>query len=257
MEVSLDSFRLRFVGSAHFSRTTSTRCWRVWTPTRRTTPTWASSTAAARNRSTCHCPSRSTPTNYAAVWRQANGWSTCANGPRSPPGTWPGSLAFELSTNFVTYLGWLYTYGTPLTLIGDTEDQVADARRELVRIGIDALSGAAIGDITALSGGRPLRSYPVTDFAGLAEARKERDIQVIDARRNDERAKSSVTDSIHIPLHELADRLGEVPDGEVWVYCGSGYRASIAASVLDRHGHPVVLINDAYDHAEDAGLTQS
>ncbi len=86
-----------------------------------------------------------------------------------------GSLAFELSTNFVTYLGWLYTYGTPLTLIGDTEDQVADARRELVRIGIDALSGAAIGDITALSGGRPLRSYPVTDFAGLAEARKERD----------------------------------------------------------------------------------
>ena len=168
-----------------------------------------------------------------------------------------GSLAFELSTNFVTYLGWLYTYGTPLTLIGDTEDQVADARRELVRIGIDALSGAAIGDITALSGGQPLRSYPVTDFAGLAEARKERDIQVIDARRNDERAKSSVTDSIHIPLHELADRLGEVPDGEVWVYCGSGYRASIAASVLDRHGHPVVLINDAYDHAEDAGLTQS
>ncbi len=69
--------------------------------------------------------------------------------------------------------------------------------------------------------------------------------------------KSSVTDSIHIPLHELADRLGEVPDGEVWVYCGSGYRASIAASVLDRHGHPVVLINDAYDHAEHAGLTQS
>ena len=168
-----------------------------------------------------------------------------------------GTLAFELSTNFVTYLGWLYPYGTPLTLIGDTRDQVADARRELVRIGIDALSGAATGDISVLAGGRPLRSYPVTDFAGLAAARKERAVQVIDARRNDERAKSSVTDSIHIPLHELADRLDDVPDGEVWVYCGSGYRASIAASVLDRHGHAVVLINDAYDHAEQAGLTQS
>ncbi|QNE23372.1 MBL fold metallo-hydrolase [Kribbella qitaiheensis] len=168
-----------------------------------------------------------------------------------------GTLAFELSANFVTYLGWLYQYGTPLTLIGDTQDQVADARRELVRIGIDVLSGAATGDITALAGNQPLRSYPVTDFAGLAAARKERAIRVIDARRNDERAKSSVSESIHIPLHELADRLGEIPDGEVWVYCGSGYRASIAASVLDRHGHQLVLVNDAYDHAEQAGLIQS
>ncbi len=134
---------------------------------------------------------------------------------------------------------------------------MADARRELVRIGVDALAGAATGDITALAGGQPLRSYPVTDFAGLAAARKERTVQVLDARRNDERAEGSVTDSVHIPLHELADRLGEVPDGEVWVYCGSGYRASIAASVLDRHGHQVVLINDAYDHAAEAGLTES
>ncbi len=32
-----------------------------------------------------------------------------------------GTFAFELSTSFVTYLGWLYTWGTPLTLIGDDE----------------------------------------------------------------------------------------------------------------------------------------
>jgi hydroxyacylglutathione hydrolase len=38
-----------------------------------------------------------------------------------------GSLGFELSTNFVTYLGWLYRYGTPLTLIGETPEQVAEA----------------------------------------------------------------------------------------------------------------------------------
>ena len=165
-----------------------------------------------------------------------------------------GSLAFELSTNFATYLGWLYRYGSPLTLVGDSDEQVAKARRELVRIGIDGVSGAATGTIAALAGGQPLRSYPVTDFAGLAAARKERSIQVIDARRNDERAKGGVTDSVHIPLHELADRLDEVPDGEVWVYCGSGYRAAIAASVLDRHDHPVVLINDSYDNARAIGL---
>jgi len=166
----------------------------------------------------------------------------------------PGSLGFELSTNFVTYLGWLYRYGAPLTLVGDSEAQVADARRELVRIGVDELAGAAIGDITALADGQPLRSYPVTDFAGLADAMGRGRVQVLDARRNDERAAGHVAGSQHIPLHELADRVEEVPAGEVWVYCGSGYRAAIAASVLDRPGRQVVLINDSYDAAKAAGL---
>ncbi|MFC7571406.1 rhodanese-like domain-containing protein [Klenkia terrae] len=79
-------------------------------------------------------------------------------------------------------------------------------------------------------------------------------VQVLDARRNDERADGFVRGSQHIPLHELADRLDEVPQGEVWVYCGSGYRASIAASVLDRPGRSVVLVNDSYESAGKAGL---
>jgi glyoxylase-like metal-dependent hydrolase (beta-lactamase superfamily II) len=94
-----------------------------------------------------------------------------------------GSLGFELSTNFVTYLGWLYRYATPLTVIGESQEQVADARRELVRIGIDDLAGAAVGDIEALADGQPLRSYPVTDLAGLAEAMGRGPVQVLDARR--------------------------------------------------------------------------
>ena len=164
------------------------------------------------------------------------------------------SMNVELGTNFVTYLGWLYRYGEPLTLIGESEEQVAEARRELVRIGVDELAGAAIGDIESLADGQPLRSYPVSDFAGLAEALEHGPVQVLDARRNDERANGFVRGSQHVPLHELADRLDEVPQGEVWVYCGSGYRASIAASVLDRPGRSVVLVNDSYESAGKAGL---
>ena len=165
-----------------------------------------------------------------------------------------GALGFELSNNFVTYLGWLYRYGTPLTLIGESQAQVAEARRELVRIGVDDLAGAAVGDIDSLADGQPLRSYPVSDFAGLAEAMTRGPVQILDARRNDERAQGGVRGSIHIPLHELHERLDDVPQGEVWVYCGSGYRASIAASVLDRPGRQVVLVNDSYDAAKEAGL---
>ena len=166
----------------------------------------------------------------------------------------PRSLNIELGTSFVTYLGWLYPYGAPLTLIGETEDQVADARRDLARIGIDELAGMAVGDIDTLADGQPLRSYPVTDFAGLVKARQQGAVQILDARRNDERAAGHVTGSQHIPMHELADRLDEVPTGEVWVYCGSGYRASIAASMLDTPGRDVVLINDPYETAKEVGL---
>jgi glyoxylase-like metal-dependent hydrolase (beta-lactamase superfamily II)/rhodanese-related sulfurtransferase len=169
-----------------------------------------------------------------------------------------GSLGFELSRNFLTYLGWLLPWGTPITLVGETPEQVTLARRELARIGVDRLAGAAFGEISRLAGGEALRSYPVSDFRGLAHALATRPsrITVLDARRADERAAGGVAGSVHIPLHELADRLDEVPGGEVWVYCGSGYRASIAASLLDARGRTPVLIDDPYTNAASAGLVQ-
>ena len=160
----------------------------------------------------------------------------------------PGALNFELAiANFVTYVGWLIPWGAPITLIGETEDQVADARRELVRIGIDRLAGAAIGSPEALAAGRELASYPVSDFTGLAAAMAaDPDLVVLDARRDDERAGGGVRGSLHIPIHDMPGRLEEVPAGDVWVYCGSGYRASIAASMLARAGRRPVLVDGGY-----------
>ena len=55
-----------------------------------------------------------------------------------------------------------------------------------------------------------------------------------------------MSNAVNIVVHELADRLDELPAAEIWVHCASGYRASVAASILDRHGREVVLIDDAY-----------
>ncbi|QTJ65238.1 MBL fold metallo-hydrolase [Rhodococcus sp. ZPP] len=168
-----------------------------------------------------------------------------------------GTLGFELSDSFVTYLGWLYSWGAPLTLIGENEDQVTDARRELVRIGIDDLTGAAIGEIHTLAAGTELRSYRVADFPSLSEALREKDTTVLDVRQRNEYAESHIDGAINIPLHELADHLGTLPDGEIWVHCASGYRASIAASIIDRPGRTTVLINDDYDNANDTDITSA
>lgn len=167
-----------------------------------------------------------------------------------------GTLGFELSDSFVTYLGWLYSWGSPLTLIGDDQSQIADARRELARIGVDNLTGSAVDDIRSLTGDEPLRSYRVADFADLAEALRTHDVAVLDVRQTGEFADGHVPGALNIPLHEITGRLGEVPVGEVWVHCASGYRSSIAASLIDRDDRTVVLVDDGFDRAEELGLVR-
>lgn len=163
-----------------------------------------------------------------------------------------GTIGIELADPFSTYLGWLLPWGTPVTLLGDTADQVADAQRQLVRIGIDRPSGAATGGPDRWAPDHDRRSYPVVDFTDVA-ARD--DVTILDVRRDDERSTGHIDGSIHVPIHELTDRLPELPDTTLWVHCASGFRASIGASILDRAGRDVVLIDDGYDNAADAGLT--
>jgi hydroxyacylglutathione hydrolase len=51
--------------------------------------------------------------------------------------------------------------------------------------------------------------------------------------------------------------MNELPHGRLWVHCASGFRASIAASLLDRAGRDVVYIDDDVSHAAELGLTES
>jgi glyoxylase-like metal-dependent hydrolase (beta-lactamase superfamily II)/rhodanese-related sulfurtransferase len=163
-----------------------------------------------------------------------------------------GTISVELAESFATYLGWAQPWGRPLTLIGDAPEDVAEAQRQLARIGIDRFAAAA-GPAAALAGGR-LASYPVTDFPGLAAAWGRPGLVVLDVRGPDEWRAGHLAGAVHIPFWELEDRAGEVPGGEVWVHCASGYRACIGASLLDRAGRSVVAVDDDWSRAAAAGL---
>ncbi|NPC96851.1 rhodanese-like domain-containing protein [Nocardioides sp. zg-DK7169] len=167
-----------------------------------------------------------------------------------------GSIGFEISDQLSTYLGWMIPWGTPLTLLGTSADEVAEAQRQLVRIGIDRPAAASVGDPQQWSLGDDLDGYAVGTFEELAAmtAQERAGVTVLDVRRDDEHAASTVRGATHIPLHELAGRLDEVPARPVWVHCQSGYRAAIAASVLTRAGHQVTLVDDSFDRAGPLGL---
>jgi hydroxyacylglutathione hydrolase len=165
-----------------------------------------------------------------------------------------GTVSIEMGDPFSTYLGWTVPWGAPLTLIGDSPEQVAEAQVQLSRIGIDQVAAAAAGPPGALAPDGKVASYRVTDFAGLAAAWTRPGHVVLDVRRPDEWQAGHLAGAVHIPFWEVADRAGEVPAGEVWVHCASGFRAAIGASILDRAGRRVVHVDDDWEQATRAGL---
>jgi hydroxyacylglutathione hydrolase len=168
----------------------------------------------------------------------------------------PGTFSFPLGSQFPTYLGWMIPWGTPLTLLGDSPEQIAQAQRELVRIGIDRPAAAATGRPRAWAGEAGVASLRLATFGDLAAIVGEGNGHpvVLDVRRRLEWEESHIAGTVHIPLHELPGRLAEIPPGEVWVHCGSGYRAMVAASMLAAAGRSVVSVNDDFANATTAGL---
>ncbi|WP_435286427.1 rhodanese-like domain-containing protein [Streptomyces bacillaris] len=166
-----------------------------------------------------------------------------------------GSFNFEAEGKLATYLAWMIPWGKPVTLLAESAEQLAAGQRELVRVGIDRPASAATGDpATWLRDEESLASFPRATFADLA-AQHEEEIVVLDVRRDSERAGGWIARSVHIPIHEVHRRLGDVPDGTVWVHCAGGMRAGIAASLLDAAGRRVVAVDDGFDAAADAGLS--
>ncbi len=165
-----------------------------------------------------------------------------------------GTVNIGLDGQFSTYLGWLVPWDASLTLLGDSAEQVAEAQRELVRIGIDRIDGAAVGKPSEWTDRTPV-SLRRAAFTDLAVARDHRDVTVLDVRLAGEFAANHVQGALSVPLHELTQHLDDLPAGEVWVHCASGYRASVAASILATRGIPVVVVDGSFEEqAAPAGL---
>jgi hydroxyacylglutathione hydrolase len=168
----------------------------------------------------------------------------------------PGTFSFPLDHSFVTNLGWMIPWGTPLTLLGDSAEQVAQAQRELARIGIDRPAAAATGRPESWAGELGLTSLRLAKFGDLAAALGDgggRPV-VLDVRRRLEWEESHIAGAVHIPLHELPGRLAELPPGDVWVHCGAGYRSMVASAMLAARGRRVVSVNDDFARAAADGL---
>jgi hydroxyacylglutathione hydrolase len=106
----------------------------------------------------------------------------------------------------------------------------------------------------AVGDGDVIEISPVMSVRALAAVRHHRPVVVVDVRSNSEWGAGHIDGAVHVPLPDLPGRIGELPAGELWVHCQGGYRAAVAASILDAAGRPVVVVDDDFDRAVKEGL---
>jgi hydroxyacylglutathione hydrolase len=155
-----------------------------------------------------------------------------------------GAINAELRNDLPNYLGWMVPFEEHLILVGDDAAVLDEAQRMLARIGYDRLQGRMVAEAGAFAGHELERSTRIATFDGLTLVGQD-ERTILDVRDTWEYESGHHRDALHIPFHELPERIGEVPRGRpVWIYCATGARATIAASFLVRSGLEVVLIDD-------------
>ena len=157
------------------------------------------------------------------------------------------SVHIGLSGQFASWAGTLLSPAASLVIVAESEEAAREARVRLARVGMENVAGYLDGGIAAWAReGRPLAW---TEQIAVDELKDRIDTgragQLLDIRRPGEWSAGHISQAMHMPLHELPSRAGELdPAAPVTVICASGFRSSIATSLLERMGfsHPVNVV---------------
>jgi hydroxyacylglutathione hydrolase len=150
----------------------------------------------------------------------------------------PGSFCI-LEASIASYAGWYLSYDRPVLLVTEDDDPVP-AVRSLVRTGYDDVAGYLSGGMLSWhTAGRPSESIETVTVQELCRRLDaQEDAWILDVRAEEELEEAGrIEGATQIHLTQLPGRLGEVPrDRPVYLFCGSGMRSMMAASLLRREG---------------------
>jgi hydroxyacylglutathione hydrolase len=158
----------------------------------------------------------------------------------------PGAInigAAELSPWAGDMLTPALEQGARFVLVVESDAAVDAVATALWRVGVTALHGYLAGGMSAWNkAGLPLAQMTQMSAMDLHERRAE--LQVLDVRSDSEWEAGRIEGAHHLYVGALRLRGGAEAevlaaldrDAPLAVYCGSGYRASIAASILQARG---------------------
>jgi glyoxylase-like metal-dependent hydrolase (beta-lactamase superfamily II)/rhodanese-related sulfurtransferase len=162
----------------------------------------------------------------------------------------PGSINVPADGRLAETAGTILAPDTPLVVVAPEREREVVMR--LARVGFDTVIGAA--DLVDLAAHGPWQvSQRLTGAELDAVLRDDPDVVALDVRSDTERESGFIPGSLHIPLPLVPHRLAEIPPGRVVVYCASGRRSSVVASVLRAGGRTDVTdLADGFDEWQAA-----
>lgn len=147
-----------------------------------------------------------------------------------------GSINVGLGGKYATFAGCILNKEKPIVIVCDSGKENESIMR-LGRIGFDNVAGFLQGGLGGAKANATTSTRRHTTAQLAEQLASSTPPCVLDVRTNGEREQNAIAKSLHIPLHELVDRIAEVPvNREIVVTCAGGYRSSIAASYLRLHG---------------------
>jgi hydroxyacylglutathione hydrolase len=164
----------------------------------------------------------------------------------------PGSIHIGLSGQYASWAARILGLDKRIILVGEDADHLRESQLRLTRVGIENAHAFLEDGITGwIAGGYELGYIPqvsVQDFGDLLEQEKDR-IVVLDVRERGEAEAGAIEQSVWIPLGQLVHRSSELNrDKLLVVHCKSGYRSSIATSLLRRDGfQDIANLTGGYD----------
>jgi len=165
------------------------------------------------------------------------------------------TLNISLAGKFETWAGSLLDQEIPIVIIAEP-GQEREAMIRLARVGLDQIKGYLNLGMQALSSTPELiRHRDRTTVIELQKQLAKGDCPyLIDVRSPQEWKARHIDGSKNIPLQHLASHLSDIPcHHPILVYCSSGYRSSIAASLLEhRHYSNIIELTGGFDAWEMA-----
>lgn len=165
----------------------------------------------------------------------------------------PGAINIGLSGQYASWAARLLGLDQPLILVVEDPGRLQESRMRLARVGMEKVIGYLEGGVLAWEkAGLPLRQTPQISVLELNEQLCDvpSELQLLDVRNPGEWQAGHIEQAAHIPLDQLRSavsagaslqtgplaRVALDPSKALAVHCKSGYRSSIAASLLERAG---------------------
>jgi hydroxyacylglutathione hydrolase len=157
----------------------------------------------------------------------------------------PGAIHIALTGQFASWAGIVIGLDQPIVIVAEDPQQAEASRIRLSRVGIEKVAGYLDGGMLAWDrAGLPNEQVPQISVLDLYQQISQHpdSLQILDVRKKPEWESGNIEGARLKPLDRLRTMLADLdPHKPTAVHCKSGYRSSIATSLLQRAGFTSVM----------------